>query len=82
MNPIYSDNELPRYANHPVSLEIIKRFGSLRYWCKLRGYKYGLLHELLHGRTQGKRGKSGELKRQLVKEGLWREPNEPKSAAQ
>ena len=74
--PILRDDQIPRHTKNQTSKEIVKRYGSVRFWTIANNVKYASLMELLRGRTNGAcEGSDAQIiKRKLIDEGLWFEP--------
>jgi hypothetical protein len=74
---VLTDDQIPRYVTRETTRNIVKRYGTLKFWAAKRGYPYWVVRQLLdHTKLKGTRKgtKARAVKEALIKEGLWVEP--------
>jgi hypothetical protein len=83
VEPTLSDSEIPSYIVYETTKNIVKRYGTLKFWTRLNGFDHVTVRELLYGKTKGNLlgSKAHKVKQRMVEEGLWVEPNKKKRAA-
>ncbi|MDR1452061.1 MAG: hypothetical protein LBI57_07025 [Helicobacteraceae bacterium] len=73
---VLTDEQVPQYITKATTRNIVKRYGTLKFWSAARGYPYWAVRQLIgQAKLKGTRrgGKVREIRDALIAEGLWAE---------
>jgi hypothetical protein len=85
VEPVLRDDQVPGYVTRATTRNIVKRYGTLKFWAIKNGFSYCSVCEILTmRRAKGVRPgtQAYAIKNQMIKDGVWAEQEPQKKGAE